>query len=233
MNDEHADAIAAATRVMKIKLRRDGTTQDVLADVFGGYSNGPKVVCLCRLPPSTGGYQDVCLLRLPNNPTRLTLCTEELDLPLEDWPRFLALPVKTIFRLGGHNWCKLEASDLRRLIGRKRFTYPRFTCTLAARASREKVPRETATGHEGVTAHIAMPSFALELLLRQQCPFCHTPFMAADVVAAGVRRRPEDGRCYFSYECDCAKCHQPTRTVMTSRPCTMAQLREVLAAMFD
>jgi len=76
---------------------------------------------------------------------------------------------------------------------------------------------------------IAIPAFGLDLLARQNCPFCHGPFDPTLVQAAGIRR--QEGRTFFFYEIECPKCHKPSMTVMTSRPCNWWGLLDYIAEM--
>lgn len=58
--------------------------------------------------------------------------------------------------------------------------------------------------------------FALELLKRQSCPYCHAQLQAKDVSAQG-NRRGTDGKSYYFYEVMCSKCDHPSMTLVTSR----------------
>jgi hypothetical protein len=217
-----------------IKLRCAGDTKDVPAEILGAFSDGPRVVLLCRITDSKLQQHGICLLLVPSRACHLAICPEDCDLPIEDWPRFLSLPVNAIFRLGSQPWAKQPLADIRKLVGRKRFTCSRDLAN-KTKADDGKVLRETSNWHEGAKPkmRVQLPAFAQKLLRTQKCPFCRVPYTLFGVSAAGVRRQKQDQRTYFFYEAECAKCGNPTVTVMTSRPCSMRDLRQILAAMFD
>jgi hypothetical protein len=69
---------------------------------------------------------------------------------------------------------------------------------------------------------IRIPAWAEKLLAEQRCPFCERPYTVDDVCASGNQRK--EGKVYYFYQVECAKCKNPAQSLVKSRPCDSAQL---------
>jgi hypothetical protein len=230
MENDNSPSLENA-RSPKIKLRSEGEHRDVTAQIVGAYSDGGWLVLLCLYPRTNGRTYQLCLLNTPEDPLRVQLCPAQIALPPEEWPRFLSLPAKTVFRVGGQSWGKLDIREIKRRTGRKLFTCQENICAQSIYKEIDQAPQESATWHEGVQAQILLPPFAATHMADHQCPYCRTDYTPGCVVAAGIRRRKEGGGTYFFYECVCEKCKNPLVHLIITRPMNWQGFRTILDEM--